>query len=108
VLGGRRVVQSGRPDLGFLEPSPFCCEDPDFGGWNSLDFLGFSRPNRDFSMGYADKSGKVFSSRFCRQETAIKTVSPRFGMRKRRIAHGASLTIFLILCKILPSEAIPF
>jgi hypothetical protein len=25
----------------------------DHEGWISLDFLGFSRPNRDFSMGYA-------------------------------------------------------
>jgi hypothetical protein len=30
----------------------FRCEDPDNEGWISLDFLGFSRPNLDFSMGY--------------------------------------------------------
>jgi hypothetical protein len=29
--------------------------------WISLDFLGFSRPNRDFSMGYADFTAKKFS-----------------------------------------------
>jgi hypothetical protein len=29
---------------------------PDYEGWISLDFLGFSRPNRDFSMGYARSS----------------------------------------------------
>jgi hypothetical protein len=29
---------------------------PDYEGWISLDFLGFSRPNRDFSMGYAKSS----------------------------------------------------
>jgi hypothetical protein len=52
-------------------------------------------------MGYAGKSEKVFSSRFCRRETAIETVSPRFGIRKERIAHGASLTLFLIFCKII-------
>jgi hypothetical protein len=29
-----------------------------------LDFLGFSRPNRDFSMGYTEFSAKNVSSRF--------------------------------------------
>jgi hypothetical protein len=32
------------------------------GGWIPLDFLGFSRPNRDFSMGYTDFHGKEFFS----------------------------------------------
>jgi len=38
--------------LGFLGLWPFRCEDPDYERWISLDFLGFSRPNRYFSMGY--------------------------------------------------------
>ena len=50
----------------------FAAKTPDFGGWISLDFLGFSRPNRDFSMGYEDK---VFSSRFCRRERAVQTIA---------------------------------
>jgi hypothetical protein len=29
-----------------------------------VDFLGFSRANRDFSMSYTDKSVKSFSSHF--------------------------------------------
>jgi hypothetical protein len=29
-----------------------------YGGWKGLDFLGFSRPNRAFSMGYAGFSLK--------------------------------------------------
>jgi hypothetical protein len=33
---------------------------PIFEGWISLDFLGFSRPNRDFSMGYAAFRGVEF------------------------------------------------
>jgi hypothetical protein len=86
----------------------FAAKTRDFGGLISLDFLGFSRLNRDFSMGYADKSEKVFSSRFCRRERAVETASPRFGMAKGRIVHGASLTLFLIFCKILPPEAVPF
>jgi hypothetical protein len=33
---------------------------PDFEGWISLDFLGFSRPKSAFSMGYAGSSLKIF------------------------------------------------
>jgi hypothetical protein len=47
--------------LGFLGPWLFSLENPDSGGWISLDFLGFSRPNRDLSMGYAAQAIKVFS-----------------------------------------------
>jgi hypothetical protein len=43
-------------------------------------------------MGYTGKSGKIFSSRFCRRERAVGTSSPRFGMAKGRIAHGANLS----------------
>jgi hypothetical protein len=53
LLGGGLTIH---PGLGFLGASPFRYESPDFGGWISLDFLGFSRANRDFSMGYADKT----------------------------------------------------
>jgi hypothetical protein len=38
--------------LGFLGSWLFRCENRDQEGWISLDFLGFSRPNRDLSMGY--------------------------------------------------------
>jgi len=40
-------------NLGFLDPSLFWLGNPDFGGWISLDFLGFSRSKRDLSTGYA-------------------------------------------------------
>jgi hypothetical protein len=39
--------------LGFLEAWPFGRETKVFGYWKSLDFLGFSRPKLDLSMGYA-------------------------------------------------------
>jgi hypothetical protein len=42
----------------------FAAKTPDYEGWISLDFLGFSRANRDFSMGYADKSEKNFPPAF--------------------------------------------
>jgi hypothetical protein len=37
----------------FLARGCFAAKTPDHKGFISLDFLGFSRPNRDFSMGYA-------------------------------------------------------
>jgi hypothetical protein len=54
----------------------FAAKPKDYGYWISLDFLGFSRANRDFSMGYTDKTEKSFSSRFCRRERAVETVKP--------------------------------
>ena len=48
--GGRDAVR--RPGLGFLGTSRFAAKTLGFGGWKSLDFLGFSRPNRALSMGY--------------------------------------------------------
>ena len=53
------AVRSARLD--FLGRSPFRCENPVRTCWISLDFLGFSRPNRAFSMSYADKIAKTFS-----------------------------------------------
>jgi hypothetical protein len=47
--------------LGFLGSRPFRFEDPAFERWILLDFLGFSRPNPGFSMGYADFRGTNFS-----------------------------------------------
>jgi hypothetical protein len=89
------------PDLGFLGASPFVAKTTCFGRCISLDFLGFSRPDRDLSMGYAKKPEKNFSSRFCRRERSVETAAHDLGMAKGRIAHGASLTRFLIVCKRL-------
>jgi hypothetical protein len=47
--------------LGFLGSSPFRRKSPDLEHWIVLDFLGFSRPNRDFSTGYAGFSREDFS-----------------------------------------------
>jgi hypothetical protein len=44
--------------LDFLGRSPFAVKTPVRTCWISLDFLGFSRTNLDFSMGYADENRK--------------------------------------------------
>src|ERR1700683_2882228 len=64
LLGSGPATSVRSIRLGFLGPWPFRCEDPARRGWISLDFLGFSRPNRDFSMGYADFSGDNLSRAF--------------------------------------------
>ena len=45
----------------FLAPGHFAAKTPADECWIVLDFLGFSRPNLDFSMGYEAFSGKNFS-----------------------------------------------
>jgi hypothetical protein len=58
--------ERGHPYMGFLGACPFPAKTPADEGWISLDFLGFSRPNRDLSEGYAGKSADNFSWRFPR------------------------------------------
>ena len=82
----RTLIRSMR--LGFLGPWPFRCENPADEGWISLDFLGFSRPNRDFSMGYGALSEETFFSalfpalRGAERECSVEAV------RKRRLLMG--------------------
>jgi hypothetical protein len=73
--------------LGFLGPWPFRRENPIHGCWNFLDFLGFSRPNPDLSMGYAGKASKGFSRRFLPRERR------RNGSRWSRACGRAGLFI---------------
>jgi hypothetical protein len=75
-------------DLGFLGAWLFRFGNPDFGGWISLDFLGFSRPNRDLSMGYADFSRKFFSHRFWRRESAIGTAPAIWHAERTKLLIG--------------------
>jgi hypothetical protein len=87
--------------LGFLGSWPFRCETARHELWISLDFLGFSRPNRDFSMGYAAFTRKDISRAFSLALRGAGTGAEVEAMRKRRVVHGASLTWFLIFCKRL-------
>jgi hypothetical protein len=60
----------------------FAAKTPFIGYWISLDFLGFSRPKRDLSMGYARFSLENFSQRLLAARNA------RSGARARRHAEG--------------------
>ena len=54
--------------LVFLGWPPFHCENPAF---LPLDFLGFPRPKRAFSMGYEGFSLKISSPRFSPSEPRV-------------------------------------
>jgi hypothetical protein len=96
--------QSGRPDLDCLEPSLFRCQTPDFWGWKSLDFLGFSRPNIMISMSCSGFSLNVISRALLPSRQRSESGGPWFGMAMGRIAHRASITTFLIFCKTLQPD----
>jgi hypothetical protein len=60
------------------------------GGWKSLDFLGFSRPNRDLSMGYERFSAEIFSCPFLVVRTARAAPVGRFARCPRRLLNGGA------------------
>jgi hypothetical protein len=76
--------------LGFLGSGRFGFKHPAFEAWISLDFLGFSRPNRDFSMGYADFSLNDFSQASLASRGGTEACGR--GHAEGRIVHDASLT----------------
>ena len=62
--------------------------------WIFLDFLGFCRPNLDFSVGYAGFVANNFFVRWVPDVSSATTVSVAFGMQKGVVAHGLKLTNF--------------
>ena len=71
IRGGEAPTLRALPGQGLdrsvwivLEPGCLAAKTPGNDCWISLDFLGFSRPNRDLSKGYTRFSLENFSSRF--------------------------------------------
>jgi hypothetical protein len=92
--------------LGFLGASPFRRKSPDLEHWISLEILGFSRPNRYFSMGYVGFSRADFFTRPLptKQQERARGVEV---MRKRRIVHGDDLTHISDCLQEIVVRAIP-
>jgi hypothetical protein len=88
--------------LGFLGCGRFGAKAPKSGYWIVLDFLGFSRQNRDFSMGYGEFSGKKISRALLRWRGGAGTGAR--GPDMQRMVHGPSVLRFLIFCKRLSSD----
>jgi hypothetical protein len=79
-----RIVQLGGLLVWvFLAAGCFAAKAPDYPYWILLDFLGFSRPNLDFSMGYAAYTHyKIFVS------SAMSFEAQRAGARGRGRAEA--------------------
>jgi hypothetical protein len=104
--GGRDAVR--RPGLGFLGTSRFAAKTLGFGGCKSLDFLGFSRPNRDLSMGYRRFSAKDFSSRFWRRESAVETSDPHDRDTKGMDCSLGKPSLISGFLQEIAAQALPF
>jgi hypothetical protein len=70
----------------FLAPACFSTKTPTYERWISLDFLGFSRPKRDLSMGYTRFSLENFSRRFL----ALRSAKSGAGARHHGEGHDCS------------------
>jgi hypothetical protein len=77
-------------------------------GWEGLDFLGFSRPNRAFSMGYAGFSLNEISRALLPPSRTVGTGAHDFGLAERAgFVMGANVIQFLLFCNKLLSEPFP-
>ena len=91
-----RRIEQARPVWVPLGDGHFAAKSPVFEGWKSLDFLGFSRPKRAFSMGYAGFSLKKISrGPLALMRAAGADRLEPLGLRKGAIVHGRSLKSFL-------------
>ena len=72
----------------FLAAGHFAAKTPADECWIVLDFLGFSRQNLDFSMGYGAFSGKNFSLSLSAGAETPGTGACGLSLRKGRIVHG--------------------
>jgi hypothetical protein len=72
-----RAALVGRSVWVFLADRRFATKAKLLSYWIVLDFFGFSRPNRDFSMGYERFVAKIFSDGFapvgCRQKWSARS-----------------------------------
>jgi hypothetical protein len=97
-VGRGPAASVGRSVWFFLARAPFAAKAPANEGWIYFDFLGFSRPNRAFSMSYTGKSTKTFF-----RVAFLRSVGDA-GRSQRSVAagtqnfHDESLAYFLIIC----------
>jgi hypothetical protein len=96
---------SARPYLEILFPGDLVSNLPRLGGWISLDFLGFSRPNRALSKGYAEFSRKVICClSLAHDRGSVRGTQTRFRTPRNINAHARTLSDILIFSKNKASE----
>jgi hypothetical protein len=76
--------------------------------WICLDFLGFSRPNRDLSMGYAAYSGKNFSPSFSLALRGAGTGACGRGHAEGQDCSWGKLNLVSIFWQEIVVRAVPF
>ena len=90
MTGGGRPTLVRRTSFGFSWPLAVLLRKPQLLNvgfpWISLDFLGFSRPKRDLSTGYARFSLENFSRRFL----AVRSARSGAGARHHGEGHDCS------------------
>ena len=84
----------------------FAAKTPDFEGWISLDFLGFSRPNRAFSTGYGRSSVENFPRCLLCGVRSAETQPKDPGMRKRSVVHSGELKLFSDYLQAIAARAV--
>jgi hypothetical protein len=83
----------------FLDGGRFAAKGGDNAYWILLDFLGFSHPNRDFSMGYYGLARTVFCGRFSPPGRRNRHDDrARICVSGEQAIHEASLALFPIFC----------
>jgi hypothetical protein len=92
----------------FLARRRFAAKVPAYGRWISLDFLGFSRPNRDLSMGYAAYSGKNFSPSFSLALRGAGTGACGRGHAEGQDCSWGKLNLVSIFWQEIVVRAVPF
>jgi hypothetical protein len=71
----------------FLDGGRFAAKGGDNARWILLDFLGFSRPNRDFSMGYCGLARTVFRGALpLRGVEIVTTIARGLAFRESRLS----------------------
>jgi hypothetical protein len=80
--------------LGFLGPGRLLAKTPNYEGWLSLDFLGFSRQKRDLSMGYTGFSLENFSRALLPFSTTRRTGARSRGHAEAQDSPSGKLKLF--------------
>jgi hypothetical protein len=98
----------GRSIWIFLARARFGLKAPADERWILLDFLGFSRLNRAFSMGYTGFSPENFFSALFPGLCLPDWQTTDLERRKRKTVHGASIPCFRFFLKQLSPTAFAF
>jgi hypothetical protein len=103
----RAVTLAGQSVWVFFACRRFAAKTRADEGWILLDFLGFSRPNLDFSMGYTDLRRKKFFTRLVADVSAGRRPAS-LSARGRVVAHGLKLIVISDLPQAILVRLLPF